>query len=91
MVFMDKQTRHLAVQLLGLLFNAASRGHRPSLRRVATALGVEEGVVRALLHSLDQAGLVDEARIRLTLAGLTVAVATVHAHPQGQSKTELAA
>jgi DNA-binding IclR family transcriptional regulator len=91
MVFMDKQTRHLAVQLLGLLYNAASRGQRPTLVRLSTSLGIDEPTTRHLLHSLDQAGLVDRTRLRLTLAGLTVAVATAQAVHQGQGKTELAA
>ncbi|MBW2524643.1 MAG: helix-turn-helix domain-containing protein [Deltaproteobacteria bacterium] len=69
---MLEQTQLAALQVLYQL----ARGDRSaSSRMVADLLGISRLEAVRLLDELDSLGLVDSQRVRLTLSGLTVAVA----------------
>lgn len=60
--------------LLTALYRLGRSNCPINIRTLALLTGQRLGVVACQLHVLDQAGLVDSCRIRLTLAGLVVAV-----------------
>lgn len=61
--------------VLHTLFDLARNDHHATVLRVAAATQLAKAEVLAALSSLEAAGLVDASRVRLTLAGLTTAVA----------------
>lgn len=63
--------------LLSLFDLASELGHAESVRvsRIAGRLGVPAVAVRAALAHLEERGLVDGERVRLTLRGLAVSAA----------------
>jgi Mn-dependent DtxR family transcriptional regulator len=67
---------HLAHLVLQHLFTLAEDTRPASIGQISTDLGLNRQVVSHVLRQLDRAGLADCARIRLTLSGLAVAVAT---------------
>ena len=71
---------HLIRLVLRHLFNLAQDTEMASVGRIAADLGLQRHAVAQALLSLDRAGLVDCARVRLTLAGLAVAVGTRPTH-----------
>jgi hypothetical protein len=69
-------SRTLHVALLQQLFEFASAGRRTSVRALGERVGLGLGPTANALSALHDAGLVDATRLRLTLSGLAVAVAT---------------
>ena len=67
---------HLIRLVLHYLYTLAQRTEPASVGRIASDLGLKRAVVARILLTLDRAGLVDCARVRLTLAGLALAVST---------------
>jgi Mn-dependent DtxR family transcriptional regulator len=59
--------------VLVALFRLARHNRHATAIRLATALGVDVPAVRDALAALDQRGLVDGERVRLSLNGLVVA------------------
>jgi hypothetical protein len=60
--------------VLVCLLGRARDGRRASVPFVARSLGTSLGDCHRRLVALDRAGLVDSGRVRLTMAGLAVAV-----------------
>ena len=71
---MTARTLHIA--LLQHLFDLASAGRRASVRMLGDRLGAGLSETAEALSALHDAGLVDATRLRLTLPGLALAVAT---------------
>jgi hypothetical protein len=71
---MTARTLHVAI--LQHLFDFASSGRRASVRALGDRLGIGLARTADALSTLHEAGLVDATRLRLTLSGLAVAVAT---------------
>jgi hypothetical protein len=71
--------------VLTCLLARARAGQRTSVAALGRALGASLGDSHRRLVALDRAGLVDAGRVRLTLAGLAVAVSL------GASRASLAA
>jgi Mn-dependent DtxR family transcriptional regulator len=69
-------SRRLQVAIVQQLFELTSRYDEVSVRLLSERLGVELKVVAQALSDLHEAQLVDATRLRLTLAGLAVAVAS---------------
>lgn len=64
------------MQALHVLYRLARRDRPAELATLAAALGLRCAEADRLLTELERAGLVDADRVRLTMAGLAVAVAT---------------
>jgi Mn-dependent DtxR family transcriptional regulator len=60
--------------VLRVLFTMASEGCPADCFILAAELGLSDSEAEAVLEQLDQAGLVDARRVRLTMCGLAVAV-----------------
>ena len=71
---MNSNELHVAV--LQALLELAAADRQPSVRRLAERVGARLGAVAQALSVLHEAGLVDATRLRLTLSGLAVAVAS---------------
>jgi Mn-dependent DtxR family transcriptional regulator len=69
-------SRKLHVATLQQLLELGSDDRQASVRSLAASVGVRLGVMAEILSSLHEAGLVDATRLRLTLSGLAVAVAS---------------
>ena len=67
---------HLIRLVLQYLYTLAQRTEPASIGQIACDLGLSRAVVARILLTLDRAGLVDCARVRLTLPGLALAVST---------------
>lgn len=70
---MMPRNHHAALQVL---YNFARHDQPADLSLLAAELGVTCVAADALLRELEQAGLVDSERVRLTLPGLAVAVSS---------------
>lgn len=66
-------TRSTLIAILSRLYSAAETA--TSVTRLADSLGLTPAQVATGLRALDQQGLVDARRIRLTLSGLAIASA----------------
>ena len=67
---------------LQTLLNLARGGCSADLSMLAAELGLSCVQADQLLEQLDLAGLVDSDRVRLTMAGLAVAVASKRVRPR---------
>ncbi len=65
----------LQAAVLQHLYELAAATQRPNVRCIAEGVGARLAPVADALSALHVAGLVDATRLRLTLAGLAVAVA----------------
>jgi DNA-binding IclR family transcriptional regulator len=74
-------------QVLTTLLRASASGRRLTVTRLAQTLGRTVTETRSLLLALDHADWVDAGRVRLTLQGFALAVASAAA----QRRAELAA
>jgi Mn-dependent DtxR family transcriptional regulator len=64
----------LFASVLHHLYQLASADSAATVIRLARATGASREEVEAALDALDRAGLVDRERVRLTMAGLTIAL-----------------
>jgi hypothetical protein len=69
------QISPLAQRLLQLVFTLSSASAALTRPRLEQRLGLARGGLNAPLDELQRLGLLDAARLRLTLSGLTLAVA----------------
>jgi Mn-dependent DtxR family transcriptional regulator len=69
-------SRKLHVAIVQQLFELTSRNDQVSVGLLSERLGLRLKVVAQALSDLHEAQLVDATRLRLTLAGLAVAVAS---------------
>lgn len=67
--------QHRQLAALQVLFQLARADQPATARRMASALGVSAVEACRLLLELERLGLADAGRVRLTLVGLTMAVA----------------
>jgi hypothetical protein len=70
---MTKQS--LALCILVTLYRAASRGRCLTESTLSKLTSIDKAALEILLLELDRAAFVDREQLRLTLAGLAVAVA----------------
>jgi Mn-dependent DtxR family transcriptional regulator len=69
-------SRKLHVATLEQLLELCASNQPPSVFSLARCMGVKVGVMAETLSRLHEAGLIDATRLRLTLSGLAVAVAS---------------
>ncbi len=72
---MNNTLHTLKIHVIATLYAFSKAGQSASVAKLAEELGLAPALVEEVLGRLDQAGWVDARRVRLTLVGLTLAVA----------------